>query len=101
MWCFLLAGLKRAVQVNEEAKGGSDWVLQCTRVVAGDEANEGGGLDGGVDKAASTSMAIASESFLHFKVDAMVEDDSWEARRVTILLLHLPLREPFGGAMVE
>jgi len=66
----------------------------------GNEADEGGGLDGGVDKAALTSMAVALVSFLHFEVDAMVEDDSWEARRATILFPHF-LREPFGGAMVE
>jgi len=31
----------------------------------------------------------------------MVEDDSWEAKSVTMLLPHLPPQEPFGGVMVE
>jgi len=60
-----------------------------------------GGLGGGVDEAALISMVIAAESFWRFEVVAMVEDDSWEARRATMLLPRLPPREPFGGVMVE
>ncbi len=99
--CLHSAGLKSAVRVEEADGGGSDWVLRCTGVDSGDEAEAGGGFDGGVAEVASTSMVVAEESFWRFEVVAVVEEDSWDARRATMLLPRLPPREPFGGVMVE